>query len=121
MFNRVTKIHEREFEVLPKSWELLHEAMVALARFTATYRECPDFNRMTQEQLDKLLEDSFLHNYEKEKLKKRLNEHRLSYYQKREFYHKMNEVRRKISEFHSYTQKNAIFLSRDLKDKFKNR
>lgn len=69
LFNRVTKIHEKEFEVLPHAWGLLHNAIAALTRFTSMLKQYPNLDLMTAPQLDELLKDSFLYEYQKEELK----------------------------------------------------
>ena len=117
LFSRITKIHEKEFEVLPKSWSLLHDTIALITRFTSVYKEYPDFDSMSEPQLDESLKDSFLYGYQKDELKTK--QKKLEYYQECLFYHEMNLARNAMVEFHTYIQKNRIFLSPDLKDKFK--
>ncbi len=71
LFSRVTKIHEKEFEVLPNAWELLHNAIAELTKFTSILKQYPNLDVMTDVQLDAFLKDSFLYDYQKEELKRK--------------------------------------------------
>ncbi len=117
LFSRVTKIHDKEFEILPMSWGVLQEAIIALTKFTSVFKQYPDLDRMSNTQLDEFLDGSFLYDYQKNELKSENN--KLQYYQDCVFFYEMNEARKAIVEFHTYIQKNRIFLSPDLKEKFK--
>lgn len=117
LFNRVTKIHEKEFEVLPTAWALLMEANSKLSKFTSALKEYPDLDKMNEDQLNKFLELSFLYDYQKEELKN--SSKKLEYYQDKLFYHELHMAGKAIFDFHDYIQKNRLFLSNDLKNKFK--
>jgi hypothetical protein len=45
-FSRVSKIHEKEFEVLPRAWLLLHEAHGRAGDLVGRLRYIPDFQNM---------------------------------------------------------------------------
>lgn len=117
LFNRITKIHEKEFEVLPTAWALLMEANSKLSKFTSALKEYPDLDKMNKEQLNKFLELSFLYDYQKDELIDSVK--KLEYYQEKLFYHELHQAGKAIFNFHDYIQKNRLFLSTDLKNKFK--
>ena len=117
LFNRVTKFHEKEFEVLPEAWSKLHDTLSVLLRFVSVLQNYPDLNKMTEQQLDEFLSNCKLHDYEKDELK--TTSDKLTYYQNAIFWHDLNEVRKRFGEFHTYIQKNRIFLSPDLKEEFR--
>lgn len=50
-FDRATKLHQREFEVLPMVWDEVHEAFWRAASFVSPLQLHPDLNRMQHEQL----------------------------------------------------------------------
>ena len=50
LFNRITKIHEKEIEVLPAVWQKLLEAHGHLARLIQPSRIERDFSQMNEEQ-----------------------------------------------------------------------
>lgn len=76
-----------------------------------------ELDRMGDSQLDEFLEGSFLYDYQKEELTN--TSKKLQLYQDYVFYYEMNEAQKSIVEFHTFIQKNRIFLSPDLKEKFK--
>ena len=43
LFSRISKIHEKEFEVLPKAWQLLHKANGAVLHVAQAMKKFPDF------------------------------------------------------------------------------
>jgi len=45
-FSRISKIHEREFEVLPKAWLMLHEAHGRTADLVGRLKQYPDLDHM---------------------------------------------------------------------------
>lgn len=51
LFNRITKIHEKEIEVLPAAWQKLMEAHGHLARLIQPMRIEREFSQMNEEQL----------------------------------------------------------------------
>jgi hypothetical protein len=51
LFNRITKIHEKEIEVLPAAWQNLMEAHGHLARLIQPTRIEREFSQMNEEQL----------------------------------------------------------------------
>lgn len=51
LFNRITKIHEKEIEVLPTAWQKLMEAHGHLARLIQPSRIEREFSQMNEEQL----------------------------------------------------------------------
>jgi hypothetical protein len=51
LFNRITKIHEKEIEVLPAAWQNLMEAHGHLARLIQPTRIEREFSQMSEEQL----------------------------------------------------------------------
>jgi hypothetical protein len=51
LFNRITKIHEKEIEVLPAAWQKLLEAHGYLARLIEPSRIEREFSQMNEQQL----------------------------------------------------------------------
>lgn len=56
MIDRATKLHQAEFEVLPKVWELINAAYWGTMAATSRLRSYPDFGGMTTAQRVDLLE-----------------------------------------------------------------
>jgi len=67
-FDRATKLHQREFEVLPKIWDDVSEAYWATASLVSPLQTMPDLNRMQEKQLTSFVAQSELADWQKEDL-----------------------------------------------------
>lgn len=117
LFNRVTKIHEKEFEILPKAWEKLQEALGYVAQLVSPLQTYPDLDHMSNDEFQEFLKTTRLRDHEKRELEKALDKNK--YYMQAIFWHDLNETRNRIAEFHNYIVYNKIFLSADLYERFK--
>jgi hypothetical protein len=54
-FSRVSKIHEKEFEILPRAWFLLHEAHGLAGDLVGRLRQIPDFQSMPDPMLQEFV------------------------------------------------------------------
>jgi len=115
-FNRLTKIHEREIVVLPKTWHELQTALTALRGFASPMRQYSDLDHMTEAQLEHFLASIDFADWEKDELRR--SRKKLEYYQERIFIHELYETKLAFQRFHEYIQYNSIFLSKDIKDLF---
>lgn len=115
-FNRLTKIHEKEIEVLPKTWQELQTGLSAVRRFAHPVRQYPDLDHLTPPMLERFLSSIDFADYEKHEL--RQSSQKSKYYQERIFFHELHETNLAFQRFHEYIQHNSIFLSKDLKDLF---
>ncbi|MFZ0033515.1 MAG: hypothetical protein WAK60_00825 [Sedimentisphaerales bacterium] len=116
LFSRVTKIHEKEFEVLPEAWLKMQEALGRASQLVSLIREYPDLNRMSKEALSEFLAQSKLHDYEKKELLEASN--KLAYYQDTIFWYELRETREAFWDFHNYIIKYRVFLSSNLQEQF---
>jgi hypothetical protein len=116
LLNRVTKLHQKEFEVVPEAWSKLNDALFRLRGFVSFFKQFPDLNQMTPEQLSDFLQKSPFSTWECEDLKNSgdLNKR----YQQLIFWHELADVRKLYGEYHEYIQKNRIFMSIDLCEPF---
>lgn len=78
-FSRISKIHEKEFEVLPEAWRRLHDAYGKAFRVASAFKEFPDVARMNEKQLDDFITSCRLRDYQKEGLRRAVD--RNKYYQ----------------------------------------
>lgn len=116
LFNRVTKIHEKEFEVLPEAWHKMQNALGRISSFTSLFQQYPDINRMSPQELQEFLAKSIIYEYEKQELLQAGD--KLSYYQDKMFWHELRAVEEAFFDFHNYIVTNQIFLSLDLQEQF---
>jgi hypothetical protein len=116
LFDRTTKLHQREFEVVPAAWALLVESKNQVSAFITAYQQYPDVDRMTGPQLDEFLEDSFLTKWQRDEIKAATK--KTEYYIKAIFFHRYDQARAACREQHVYVLKNGIFMPHDMKEKF---
>lgn len=116
LLSRVTKIHEREFEALPQAWSKLHDALEIISWFTSPYQQYPDLNRMSDDEINHVLKNCDLQEFQKEELRK--TKDKTEYYKEKIFWANLNKSRNVYSEFHKYLTRNRIFLSQDLRENF---
>jgi hypothetical protein len=64
--SRISKIHEKEFEILPKAWFMLHDAHGAASYALAGFKGIPDFPHYTDAQFEEFLIESRLSHHQKD-------------------------------------------------------
>jgi uncharacterized protein YajQ (UPF0234 family) len=116
LFSRVTKIHEKEFEVLPQAWIKMQDALGQISQLTSLYQEYPDLNRINKSELDDFLSNSELKDFEKQELKNSTD--KTAYFQELSFWYKLREVEKFFFDFHNYIVRNRIFLDKSLQERF---
>ena len=116
LFDRTTKLHQREFEVVPQAWAILVECKNQVSALVTAYQQYPDLDRMTGPQLDEFLEDSFLAKWQRDEIKATAK--KVDYYITAVFFHRAGQARTACREQHVYVLKNGIFMPSDMKEKF---
>lgn len=109
------KLQEREFEILPRAWEILDEAHVQIQSFVSPMEEYPNVDRMSPEQLEELLGVVDFSNTEKMEIRNASN--KLDKYREISFYHRLHKARITFREFQTYVARNGIFFESELKEK----
>jgi len=116
LFSRVTKIHEKEYEVLPTAWTKLHDAKDHIARLVSLYQEYPDFSRMKEQDIKSVLNG---YNWELHEIADLISAaEKNNFFQDRIFWHRLRKAQEVFGDFHSYIERNRIFLSEGLKVQF---
>ena len=67
--DRATKLHQREFEVLPEIWSKLNDAYGATQGLAGGFFTTPDFSQMTEEKFDLLMAELEFTDYERRELR----------------------------------------------------
>jgi hypothetical protein len=65
LLDRATKLHQREFEVLPEAWAKLSDAYWKASALVAPFKEVPDLNRMSEPQREEFIAKSRLKEWQK--------------------------------------------------------
>ncbi len=116
LLSRVTKIHEKEIDVLPELWHKLQSALGSVGSLTSPLQYYPDFNRMNQESYDEFLKTTKLNEPDKKLLSTAHD--RNDFYQKTIFWYNLRDAKKFVQEFRNFMAYNRIFLSKDLKVEF---
>ena len=118
LFNRVTKIHEKEFEILPEAWMKMQDALGHISRLTSVYQQYPDLNQMNEQKLKELLDSSDFKESEKQEITEAPD--KVGKYRDLVFWHDLFEVEKAFNDFHNFILRNKIFLDFDLQEHFIN-
>lgn len=116
LFNRATKIHEKEFEILPEAWNRLYDTFVAMIKWTSPLQEYADLEKMENEEIDEFLNKTPFSELEKNKIRSSKNKN--EFFRDLVLFYKKQKAIKEINQFHSYIQRNRIFLSENLKNSF---
>ena len=119
MFSRISKIHEKEFECLPRAYSLMHEAHgKAILATGAGFKYYPDFTKMQAGEASVELEQSKLLSYQKVELLALAGKDRQTYYRKAMQDIELREAGTAQMVFHNYLVENRIFMNVDLRNRF---
>jgi hypothetical protein len=118
--SRISKIHEKEFEVLPKAWLMLHElyGSVALA-LDLTFKTYPDFSKLSEKEFEEFLTVNpadGLSPSQKEAFRKAPDRQR--YFSDVMASRYLDDAKEKNRLFHNYLIEHRIFMTDDLRSKF---
>jgi len=114
LMDRTTKLHQREFDVLPETWGRINDAYAKICG--GMFRFDPNLDKLTQPQLDHFLSNSPLADWEKTELKAAGDKTR--YYIDRIVLHEMNDTLSVYNGYGLFVRKNGIFIERGLLEKF---
>jgi hypothetical protein len=112
LLSRVSKIHEKEYDTLPRAWVLLQDACNQLKCLSNPLQSFPNLNRYTPSELAEFLDKSNLSEIHKKKILEQPD--KTTYYRKATYWIRAEVVCDSIEEFRKYLLYNRIFLSRDL-------
>jgi hypothetical protein len=113
-FDRATKLHQREFEVLPMVWDEVHEAFWTAASFVSPLQLHPDLNRMQHEQLLAFLEKCELEEWQKDVI--RQTPDKTKKFRNYAFWHQLHHAQRARHSALNKVSRHAIFLDQAMKD-----
>lgn len=114
-FDRATKLHQREFEVLPKIWDEVSEAYWAAASLVSPLQTMPDLNRMQEKQLFAFVEQSELADWQKEELMAEGD--KTKKYGEMIYWHKLHRVSQSHRAADIALSRNGIFVQDGIREK----
>jgi hypothetical protein len=120
LVSRISKIHEKEFEVLPKAWLMLNDlhGSVVLA-LDLTMKTYPDFRQLTPEQFEEFVmapPASRLSAVQKQELRDATD--RRKYFIKAMAGIYLDDAHEKQRLFQNYLIEHRIFMNDELREKF---
>jgi hypothetical protein len=116
LMDRTTKLHQKEFDVLPEAWGKLSDAYGIILALTSALQQYPDLDRMNESHLDEFLKESPLMSWQKDEIK--ATGKKTDYYIKAIAWHKISKARDACRELDIYLRKNGIFIPEPTKSKF---
>jgi hypothetical protein len=117
LMDRTTKLHQREFEVLPEAWAKLVIAHANVQGLVSAFQQHPDVNRMNNKELEDLIENSRLKTWQKDELRNAPN--KTEYYITASKWVRTWEVQEVFRDYAVYERKNGIFIREEIKNAFK--
>jgi hypothetical protein len=115
-FSRISKIHEREFEILPVAFLKLHQAYGKTFALGSAFQRCVALNRM-----DPVLFAEFVQTCRLPDLRKRellATSDREDYYRRWIFWVDLDEAQAAQADFHNFLVMNRIFMTDGLRQQF---
>lgn len=115
----ISRLHQKESEVLPEAWGLLDEAMNTLRWVISPLQSYPNLKRMNDEEWEEFIDEiSFLGNPDKKYLRGISGNYREKEYRRIYDGYKNGLAEKAIREFQKYSARNSIFLPENLRSQF---
>jgi hypothetical protein len=119
LFSRISKVHEKEFEVLPTAWFMLNELHGAvMLALDLTVKAYPDFDRLPQPEFDQFVRDCSLSEQQKEVLRGKVPSERFPYFSEARAGIYLDDAKEKLRQFKNYLIGYSIFMTDELRTKF---
>jgi hypothetical protein len=116
--DRVTKLHQHEFEALPEAWSLMADAYYKTAAVTSSFQSYPDFNTISGPELEQFITDCKLEEWQKQELRHTTDKTR--YFMKHIDSQRLAEAHEAAWKARTYILKSGIFMQRPIVEKFQN-
>lgn len=114
-FDRRSKLHQREFEVLPEVWARTCDAYWQTRSLVSPAQFHPDLNRMSQPQLESFIAGCELLDWQKDELRQESDKTR--YYADKLFWHRLQQARGLVTAASNSLGKLGIFIHKDTRDR----
>ncbi|KVX98066.1 hypothetical protein [Burkholderia ubonensis] len=101
---------EREFTVVPETWEKLAEAFGQLSGLTSRIQQYVDVAAMTDAELEEFLKGSEFLETQKQQLRQHTGQERGEYYQHTVFFQRYQRVESAVRQFSVYANRNFLFM-----------
>ena len=117
LFSRISKVHEKEFEILPIAWGLLHRAHGSVFSAAAHLRQFVDVNAMSEPAFQEFLSGCPLAEHQKNELL--MAKDKTKYYELAISWIDLGVAQKAQTELSNYLALNSIFMTEELRKQFK--
>lgn len=114
-FDRATKLHQREFDVLPQIWDQVSEAYWATASLVSPLQTISDLNRMQPKQLAAFVAESELLDWQKDDVLASVDKTKT--FNEILYWHKLNRVSQSHRAADIALSRSGIFVQDAIKEK----
>ena len=114
-FDRRSKLHQREFDVLPEVWAKTCDAYWHTRSLVSPAQSYPDLNRMSAPQLDSFVAGCELLDWQKIELKNEKDKTR--YYIKEVFWHRLRNAQGLVTAASNSLGKQGIFINKETRQR----
>jgi hypothetical protein len=119
LFDRTAKLHQNEFEVLPKIWDLMTKALSETIAFTARIQSITAISRMGSGQLNEFFKTLELPAWQEEELRGLQGKAMDDKLHEMVFWVRLQRAERYHSDFHNYLISHGIFIEEELREKIR--
>lgn len=117
LFNRVSMIHKKEYEILPTAWIKLHDSKAKISLIVSPLQSYPDLSRLNDDEIRQMLKKNF-HWEDKDVTDLLKAGDKNSFFQEKIFWQRLGEAKEVFADYHNYIIRNRIFLSKELQEQF---
>lgn len=117
LMDRTTKLHQHEFEVLPKVWDLLGNATAIALGFTSRFQRFPDLGSMHEPMFLGFLARLEFEPWQIDELQSSKVGDRDAKYQDMDFWRALGDATNAHAELQNYFHANGIFIQPEIKAK----
>lgn len=117
-FSRISKVHDKEFEVLPRSWFLLHDAYGKAFKVMSALQQFPDLKNLPESRFHEFVKECGLSDSVKQELRLLHAEERDRYYRDAIAWIELRNAQAAQATFHNYLVEHRIFMTEELREKF---
>ena len=114
-FDRISKIHEKEFEVLPKIWKGLIQTNTIFYSMTSHFQEYPDINRMNDTERKELYENYSFKQSTIDKIE--ISYDKLKEFIEFDYWQKYSKITKEYNQVTRDYLDNRIFLTQEIDEK----
>ncbi len=115
--NRASKLHDREFEVLPRAWDLLCEAGGAVTLLLDENQTHPDLSKLDDLELNELLSSMPFSEAECDAIRSTPKDAQTQLYAKRKRRYQVVRAGGLAQDFHNYVASYGVFVEPSLRSK----